>query len=125
MSASWPSKWQGTTKLDCGQDGSFVAVVSTEGQPSAAHLQNFEAIMSRWQVIWPECRQIITDMIRSYGRAAPDWRNVKSVHIDLSKNPIHEDAEWSVGIVFSGGDTLWALPYEGWVAFPSGAQAFW
>jgi hypothetical protein len=123
MTASWPSSWQGSTTVDCGEDGSFTAVVTTDGQPSGIHAKNFEAIVSRWHEVWPEFRRIITELIASYGRERPIWSSVSCVYIDSPAEPIIEDAEWSIGVVFSADSTVRSLPYQGWAARSEQAQA--
>ena len=125
MNSSWPISWQGNTNIDCGDDGSFMAVVTTESQPTGAHAQTFQLICSHWQEIWPSFRQIITELMESYKREAPDWSRVSSVYISVPDEPIVEDAEWSVGVVFFGSDTLWSLPYRGLSACPQQAQAIY
>jgi hypothetical protein len=125
MDSSWPTSWQGSTNIDCGDDGSFMAVVTTESQPTGAHARTFELICSRWREIWPEFRRIITELMQSYGRETPEWSTVRSVYVCVPDEPIAEDAEWSVGVVFSRDETLWSLPYRGWSACPQQAQAIY
>ena len=123
MSSSWPSSWQGSTSIDCGEDGTFTAVVTCEGQPVGIHAKNFELIASRWHELWPEFRHIITELTKSHGTKGPHWSHVNCVYIDCPTEPIVEGAEWSIGVVFSGDSTLWSLPYQGWSACPDQAQA--
>jgi hypothetical protein len=123
MDSSWPTFWQGSTNIDCGDDGSFMAVVTTESPPTGAHARTFELICSRWGEIWPEFRRIISELMQSYGRETPEWSTVRSVYVCVPDEPIVEDAEWSVGVVFSRDETLWSLPYRGWSACPQQAQA--
>lgn len=125
MRASWPSSWQGSTSIDCGENGSFMAVVTCDGQPDGIRAKNFETIASRWQDLWPEFRRVITDVMLSYGREAPQWSQVNCVYIETPAEPIIEGAEWSIGVVFSGDSTLWTLPYEAWSACPKQAQAIY
>jgi hypothetical protein len=125
MDLSWPTSWQGGTELVCGDDGCFTAFVTTESQPTGAHASTFDLICSRWSEIWPEFRQIITKLMESYGRGIPDWSAVGSIHICVPDEPIEEDADWSVGVTFSGDETLWSLPYRGWLACREQAQAIY
>jgi hypothetical protein len=123
MSASWPTSWQGSTDIECGEDGTFLAVVTTEGHPCGIHAKNFETIIARWAELWPEFRRIITELMLSYGRESPQWSCVNCIYIDSPAEPIVEDAEWSIGVTFSGDNTLWSLPYGGWAACSNEAQA--
>jgi len=100
-----------------------MAIVSTDGPPSGIHAKNFDTILARWTEIWPEMRQVFSELMESYHHERPDWKRVNCVYISLTSQPIVEDAEWSVGVVFSGSDTLWSLPYHGWTACPQQAQA--
>jgi hypothetical protein len=102
-----------------------MAAVTTESQPSGAHARTYELICSHWQEVWPEFRRIITELTESYGRETPDWSRVSSVYIGIPDEPISEDARWSLGVVFFGNDTLWLLPYRGWLACPREAQAIY
>jgi hypothetical protein len=111
--------------MDCGEDGRFVAVVTTDSKPSGAHARTFELIRSRWSEIWPEFRGIITGLMESYGRETPQWSAVQTVYVCVPDEPIVEDADWSVGVVFSGSETFWSLPYRGWSACPQQAQAIY
>lgn len=123
MDSSWPTSWQGSTTLECGDDGSFPVVVSTESQPTGAHSRTFELIRSRWPEIWPGFRRAITELMVSYGRETPEWSGVSKIYIGIPDEPIAEDAKWSVGVVFPDSETLWSLPYRGWTACPQQAQA--
>jgi len=125
MTASWPSSWQGSTSIDCDEDGGFMAVVTTDGQPCGIHAKNFEMIVARWHQLWPEFRRVISELMVSYGREVPQWTRVNCIYIDSPAEPIVEDAEWSIGVEFSGDSTLWSLPYQGWSACPKRAQAIY
>lgn len=125
MNSSWPTSWQGSTEIDCGDDGRFMAIITTDSQPTASHAETFELIRSRWAEIWPEFRSIITGLMESYGHEMPQWSAVQSIYICVPDEPIAESAEWSVSVVFSGSATLWALPFRGWSAFPQQAQAIY
>jgi len=125
MTEAWPKHWQGQTNLTCGTDGPALTLVSTPSQPCGIHEQNFRTIVTRWETIWPEFRRVITDLMASYRQEPPDWSAIQAVYLELSDEPIAEDAEWSVGVVFSAHDTLWSLPYRGFTACPERAQAVW
>lgn len=125
MSASWPTNWQGQTHLDCGSNGQVLTLVTTSNLPSGIHHKNFQLIVERWEKIWPEFRTVITELMESYKHDSPDWSCMRTLYVELSDEPIAEDAEWSVGVVFSAADTLWTLPYRGWSAVRGQAQAMW
>lgn len=125
MDSSWPISWHGSTNIKCGDDGNFIAVVTTESQPAEAHKRMLELVCARWGEIWPEFKRSITQLMVSYGRQSPDWSSVRSVYFELPDEPIAEGAEWSIGAVFSSDDTLWSLPYCGWAACPQQAQAIY
>jgi hypothetical protein len=125
MTPSWPKSWQGSTDVNCGQDGNFMAAVTTDRQPCGIHEKNFQTIVARWHELWPEFRRIISELMVSYGRARPEWARVNCVYIHTPSEPVVEGGEWSIGVVFRGDDTLWTLPYEGWSACPGQAQAIY
>jgi hypothetical protein len=50
-----------------------MAVVTCDGQPVGIHAKNFELIASRWHELWPEFRQVITELIRSHGAKGLQW----------------------------------------------------
>lgn len=125
MNTPWPTNWQGQTHLDCGADGQILTLVSTPTQPTRAHQKSFQLIMERWQTIWPEFKRVITDLMVSYKQATPDWSDVRTLYLHIPDEPLAEDAEWSLDVVFSSSDTLWTLPYSGWTAVPGRAQAMW
>lgn len=125
MDSSWSVSWQGSTNLECGDEGSFTAVVTTESPPTEAHARTFELICLRWPELWPEFRRIITELMLSYRRQKPEWKAVSSLYICVPDEPLAEDAEWSVDVAFSGSETLWSLPYRGWCACPQQAQAIY
>jgi hypothetical protein len=54
-----------------------------------------------------------------------DWSNVRTLYLELSDEPLAEDAEWSIGVVFSAAETMWVLPYRGLVPVPEEATAIW
>jgi hypothetical protein len=100
-----------------------MAVVTTDGQPGGSHARNFETIMSRWHELGPEFRRIITTLMMSYGQQAPQWNRVNCVYLSSPAEQIIEQAEWSIGVVFSEDSTLCSLPYQGWSACSKQAQA--
>ena len=82
-------------------------------------------IIERWETIWPEFRTVITELMESYKQDSPDWNNMRALYMELSDEPVIEDAAWSLGVVFSSAETLWTLPYRGWSAVRGQAQAIW
>lgn len=125
MSTPWPTQWQEQTHLDCGADGQILTLVITSSQPTGFHQKSFQLIVDRWQIIWPEFKRVITDLMESYKQAAPDWSNVRALYLHIPDEPLAEDAEWGLDVVFSSSDTLWSLPYSGWTAVLGQAQAMW
>lgn len=102
-----------------------MAVISTEGQPGDRHRANLDAIIEQWPVIWPEVRDVLTELMVSYGREKPDWKDVSCLYLGIPAVPISTGEEWSIGIVFSVNETLWSLPFRGWAACPNQAQAIY
>ena len=125
MSANWPTNWQGQTHLDCGADGQILTQVCTTSQPNGTHQKSFQSIAHRSRTIWPEFRRSITELMERYKQDPPDWSSVRILYVELSDEPLVEDAEWSIGVVFSNTETMWVLPYHGLVAVPDQAQAIW
>jgi hypothetical protein len=125
MSAEWPTSWQGQTHLDCGADGQLFTTIGTSSQPNGIHQQNFQNISKRWFTIWPEFRQCITELMANYKQPEPNWSDVRVVHLELPDEPLAEDAQWSIGVVFSATETMWVLPYRGLAALPDEALAIW
>ena len=111
--------------MDCGADGQVLTSVSTPSQPSGGHQKTFHLITNRWHTIWPEFRNAVTDLMESYKQERPDWSDIRILYLELPDEPLAEDAEWSIGVVFSRADTMWTLPYHGWTAAPDRARAFW
>jgi hypothetical protein len=124
MSAQWPTSWQGQTHLDCGADGQVLTLVCTPSQPSGTH-ENFDAVASRWQSIWPDFRSSITALMERYKQEPADWSGIRTLYLEFSDEPLAEDAEWSIGVVFSAAETMWVLPYRGLAPVPEEAQAIW
>jgi hypothetical protein len=60
-----------------------------------------------------------------YRQGKPDWANVRVLHLTIPDEPLVEHVEWSVGVVFTSAETMWVLPYRGWVELPEEAQAIW
>ena len=125
MNASWPTDWQGQTHLDCGADEQILTLISTPSLPNGIHQKSFQLIVEQWDAIWPEFQTVVIKLMDQYKQDPPDWSAVSALYVELSDVPIAEDAEWSLGIVFSASATLWTLPYRGWSAVPSKAQAIW
>src|ERR1044071_9957489 len=101
MNASWPTDWQGQTHLDCGSDRQVLTLVKTPSPPHGIHQRNFQLIIERWETIWPEFRTVITELMESYKQDSPDWNNMRALYMELSDEPVIEDAAWSLGVVFS------------------------
>jgi hypothetical protein len=125
MSTQWPTDWQGQTHTDCGADGQVLTTVGTSSQPGGIHQKNFQLISERWPNIWPTFQSNIAELMERYKQSKPDWANIRVIHVTLPDEPLVEDAEWSVGVVFSSAETMWVLPYRGWVELPAEAQAIW
>jgi hypothetical protein len=125
MSMLWPTDWQGQTHLDCGSEGQLLTLVSTTSQPNGTHQKSFQAIASRWSQVWPAFRASIAELMKTCGKDQPDWSSVQTIYLELADEPLAEDAEWSIGVVFSDSATMWVLPYRGWVALREQAQAIW
>ena len=125
MSAQWPTSWQGQTHLDCGADGQVLTVVCIPSHPNGIHEKSFQTVASRWLSIWPDFRRSITTLMERYKQGPPDWSSIRTVYLELSDEPLAEDAEWSIGVVFSAAETMWVLPYRGLAAVPEEAQAIW
>ena len=125
MSADWPTNWQGQTHMDCEANGQILTQVCTPSQPNGIHQKSFQSIAHSWRTIWPDFQRTISDLMERYKQDPPDWNSVRMLHLELSDEPLVEDAEWSVGVVFSTTETMWVLPYRGLVAVPDEAQAIW
>lgn len=125
MTHEWPKSWQGDTNIECGEDGIFMAVLSTDGPPAPVHAENFDLILSRWPSKWTEFRSVINKLMESYSRPRPDWSAVRCIYINIPDEPMNDESEWSIGVVFSGEDTLWFVPCKGWTCLQGKAQASW
>jgi hypothetical protein len=111
--------------MDCGTDGQILALVSTASRPNGIHEKSFRSIADRWSTIWPDFRRNITDLMRDYNQEPADWGSVRTLCLELPDEPLVEDAEWSIGVVFSEAGTMWVLPYRGLLSLPDKAQAIW
>jgi hypothetical protein len=109
--------------MHCGADGQVLTLICTPTQPNGIHENSFQTVAGRWQTIWPEFRRSITDLVERYKQGPVDWGSIRTLHLELSNEPLAEDAEWSIGVVFSAAETMWVLPYHGLV--PGEAQAIW
>jgi hypothetical protein len=125
MRADWPTSWQGQTHLGCGEDKQVLTLVCTPSQPNGIHQKSFRSIADRWSTIWPEFQHSITDLMERYKQGPADWGTVRTLYLELSDEPLAEDAEWSLGVVFAAADTMWVLPYRGLVALRDEAQLIW
>jgi hypothetical protein len=111
--------------MDCGADGQVLTHITTTSPPTGIHQESFQLIADRWQIIWPEFRRLIAELIESYEQDAPDWKRVRTLYVHIPDETLGEDAEWGIDVVFFSSDTLWSLPYSGWTAVPGRAQAMW
>ena len=127
MSACWPESWSGQTHLECGEHGQILTSVSTPSTPTGAHQKTFHLIADRWSAIWPQFKSAIDALMEKYrhDQILPDWSNIRLLYLELPDEPIAEEAERSIGVVFSGADTIWTLPFTGLIAAPERAQAIW
>jgi hypothetical protein len=80
--------------------------VCREASLQGFHQKSFQLIIERWPIIWPEFKRVITDLMESYNQDAPDWSSVRTLYLHIPDEPLAEDAEWGIDVVFSSSDTL-------------------
>jgi hypothetical protein len=60
-----------------------------------------------------------------YKQEPADWSSIRTLYLELADEPLAEDGEWSIGVVFSAAEMMWVLPYRGQAPEPDEAQAIW
>ncbi len=114
MSAEWPTSWEGLISIECGDLGYLRGTVTTEGAPTDAHRETFEAIDSRWAELWPAVVEAFDEHIKKHRPVCPPWNTLQFVRFELTDEPLYDGGEWSVSIEFKFEPTLWVLPFSGW-----------
>jgi hypothetical protein len=107
---SWPKGWTGSTRIDCGAQGSRVLTLYVSGHPNAIHVKNYDQIVARWPELWPKIYERLTTTLESPPISSPG----DVLEMRLPSAPIELGPEWSISVRFYNRPGAWMVWFEGW-----------
>ena len=116
LPADWPRQWEGTTRIDCGSQGSLLTTLSISGHPGAVHVSNFSRIIGRWQYIWPTICKTLTE---KFDCRPPIGFPGTVLELRLPDGPIDnapldDGSDWSVTLRFHKIPGAWTVSFNCW-----------
>jgi hypothetical protein len=111
LPAEWPDHWSGSTRMDCGAQGSFFTTLNVSGHPSAIHVSNFRRIVGRWGDVWPIICRTLTE---TFGCKLTIRCPGAVLDLNLPHTLIDDGAAWSAAVRFYKMPGAWTVAFTGW-----------